>query len=132
MRIHRRKRMNMIVPVTSMGDIAFLLIIFFILTSNFMKESHLEVTPPVSKDLLELEQAPVSLAIDKHGAVYLQGTEVPAGALDSQLELLLSRRTDKVVMVRIDETVTEEHFRPVLLALSKAGAEPALLGNARK
>ena len=42
MAIRRRKKPSLVLPLSSMGDIAFLLIIFFMLASNFMKTGNAE------------------------------------------------------------------------------------------
>ena len=39
------------IPIASMGDIAFLLIIFFMLTSNFIQEAHIRLTPASAADV---------------------------------------------------------------------------------
>ena len=53
----RRRRRTIIVPVVSMGDIAFLLIIFFILCSNIAREAGIAVAPPVSADLDQVDES---------------------------------------------------------------------------
>ena len=47
----RRRKANIIVPLASMGDIAFLLIIFFILTTNFVKEQDKQIEIASSNDI---------------------------------------------------------------------------------
>ena len=61
MKLRRQKRRGPIVPVASIADIAFLLIIFFILTSNFMREKDIKATPARAVDVVNLEQASVSI-----------------------------------------------------------------------
>ena len=51
MAIRRRKKPSLVLPLSSMGDIAFLLIIFFMLASNFMKTNKVELEKPLSPDL---------------------------------------------------------------------------------
>ena len=49
MPVRRRKRMDLTLPTSSMGDIAFLLIIFFVLASHFMKTANIEAEKPTSE-----------------------------------------------------------------------------------
>ena len=61
MRKSRKKERKPIpVPLTSMGDIAFLLIIFFMLASDFIKEPNLKVEPPRSEHVKKTEVAVVT------------------------------------------------------------------------
>ena len=66
----RKNRLSVMVPTSSMGDIAFLLIIFFMLTSKFMKESHIEYKSPDSPEARQIEDgkkdAVVMLKIDRN------------------------------------------------------------------
>ena len=56
--IRRKKRMSLIVPTSSMGDIAFLLIIFFMLASTFMKSGNAQVEN-ASSSAIESQEPPL-------------------------------------------------------------------------
>jgi biopolymer transport protein ExbD len=127
--IRRRKRVTAVIPVAAMSDIAFLLIIFFMVTSNFIKEAHVKVNPPASADVQGLKESQVSVAVDVKGAVYLQGRPCPVQMLGSAVSALLAERKDKVVTLKVDRDLKKEGYGPVLMALSDAGAEIALVGT---
>ena len=57
MPVRKKKRMSLILPTSSMGDIAFLLIIFFILASNFMKTANVDAEKPSSEEVDSVEDA---------------------------------------------------------------------------
>ncbi len=129
MKLERKKnRIPILVPIASMGDIAFLLIIFFLLTSNFIKESHVKIEEAKSPDIEQLEESAVSVTVDPGGEIWLQGAPCPLSVLHRGVEALLEDRDDKIVMVKIDRSVPQESFGQVFLELSKAGAELALVG----
>ena len=132
MKLARRKRPQPLVPLASMGDIAFLLIIFFMLTSNFMRESHIRVDPPGSRDIEVQEQSQVFVTMDEEGVLFVQGEELNVGLLENRMRHLLDTRKDKLVMVKIDKGVPQKQFGPILMALSKARAEIALVGKKEK
>ncbi len=129
MKIERPKKSQPFIPLASMGDIAFLLIIFFVLTSNFMKESHLDLTPPSAADIDLLESTPVSVAVDKDGRVWLQGEECPAELIENSIEALLDDKKDKLVLLKVDKDVPHEKYGGIVLSLSKAGADIAMVGQ---
>ena len=124
----RKSKMRTLVPVAAMADIAFLLIIFFILTTNFMTESHIELEEASSRDIEILEQSTVSVSLDKEGNLWLQGEPCPQEVLESGVAALLQDREQKTVMLKIDRELPHEKYGPVFLALSGAGAEIALVG----
>lgn len=77
MKIRRKKRRSPIVPINSMSDIAFLLLIFIMLISliNYRKEVKIEYP---EADLSEVTQADKNLElwIDSRGNLYFQGEPV--------------------------------------------------------
>jgi len=129
MKIARKKKSNFImVPVASMGDIAFLLIIFFMLTSNFMKESDIELEEAQAPDIEEMKDSQLSVSIDEEGKVYLQGAEISVNNLRFEVEAYIADKDDKTVMLKIDKNLKQEQFGDVFLELSNSGAEIALIG----
>lgn len=63
----------MVLPLASMGDIAFLLIIFFMLASNFMKTANADMEEPRSSDLEQQEAAKLSVTMDRNGDIWFEG-----------------------------------------------------------
>jgi len=132
MSVKRKKRMRTLVPTTSMADIAFLLNIFFMVTSNFIKEAHIEINQPSSPEIDAMKESQISVTMDRNGELWLQGKPCPAEILEEGVRALILEHADKLVMVKIDKDVRQEKYGPVFMALSKAGAELALVGQKRK
>ena len=123
----RKKRRSVTVPVASMGDIAFLLIIFFLVCSETSKDrSDLEVTPPVSEHVRK-NKAPVAarVTIDKTGTIYFDGDRVDnAKDVEWGVRSLLTRTVSddqRHVQFNCDATLPKESFEPVLQAIAAAG-----------
>ncbi len=134
MRSRRRRRRKVIrVPVASMGDIAFLLIIFFMITSSFAREASIRLTPPTSPDLDEVESTPVSVSIDEEGVFWVNDDQVAdLDALESMVEELLAGATDdaqRLVRFRCDAGIAKDIFEPVLGAITAAGGIVAAVGE---
>jgi biopolymer transport protein ExbD len=130
MKIPRQQTPKLFIPMASMGDIAFLLIIFFILTSKFIKEDRLELREPESQDIEKMtEDVQVSVAIDRHGAVYVQGDSTTVEALQGLVAQLVEGRESKIVTLKVDKGVRHEFYGGVIDALSKAGVTITLVGS---
>ena len=115
-----------------MADLAFLLVIFFMVTSNFVKEAHVELEEASSPDVEPMKESQLSVTMDKNGDLWLQGKPCPAAVLEEGIRALILERGDKVVMLKIDKDIRQEKYGPVFMALSKAGAEIALVGRKEK
>jgi biopolymer transport protein ExbD len=130
MKIERKRRkMPIMVPIAAMGDIAFLLIIFFILASNFAQEAHIDFDPAKSPDIEKMERSQVSVIIDQDGQIWLQGEECPVDLLAGGVEALLDAQDNRVVMLTVYRELPHDVYGQAFLELSEAGAEIALVGE---
>src|SRR5210317_1837669 len=74
----RKRRRTVPVPIASMGDIAFLLIIFFLVCSEVAKDkANLQVTLPLSEYVEKVQASVVArVAVDENGEIYFDGVRV--------------------------------------------------------
>ena len=123
----RKKRRSVPVPIASMGDIAFLLIIFFLVCSEISKDkNNLNVTLPMSEYVEKLEASVVArVAIDENAEIYFDGVKVE-GAKDVEWgvrALLTNSVSDdqRHVQFKCDSSLPKEVFEPVLKAIAEGG-----------
>jgi biopolymer transport protein ExbD len=112
-----------------MGDIAFLLIIFFMVTSVFIKEAHVDVTLPKSQDIAKIHDGQVTVSMDGEGVVWVQGRPCALGDVEALVSGELEARAENLVMLKIDENMRHEQFSPLLSALSATAAQLAWIGE---
>lgn len=124
--MRKKKRRAVAVPVASMGDIAFLLIIFFLVCSEESKEKSMEVVLPKSS-YVEKTKVPVvaRVAIDKDGAIYFDGQRVE-GSKDVEwgVRAVLAKTVadeQRHVQFKCDAGHAREIFEPVMQAIAEAG-----------
>lgn len=122
----KKKRRAVPVPVASMGDIAFLLIIFFLICSEVAKDKKLDVELPRS-EYVEKKKASVvaRVAIDKSGEIYfdgarVQGTKDIEWAVRAKLANTVAE-DQRHVQFTCDASLPKETFEPVLKAIAEAG-----------
>ena len=134
MKLRKSRRVAPAVPLASMGDIAFLLTIFFILTSNFAKDDTRNIKPPNARELAQLENQNVSVSIDADGGVFFNGRPVASPAtIEAGVAGFLAGKKDpkdRMVVFRCDQGVDKKVFEPVLAAISKGGGVIAAVGQA--
>jgi biopolymer transport protein ExbD len=120
-----RKQMKADVPATAMGDIAFNLLIFFVILARAQDDSHLQWQPAEVENLENNRGGRVTVVIDVDGKIYLNGqqkneTELSADIADELGDAGAGNRT---VMLKVDKNVTAPRFEPVIEAISQAGGE---------
>lgn len=129
MPIKRKKRMEMMLPTSSMGDIAFLLIIFFILSSNFMKTANVDMENPTSAEIDKIDDAQVTVAMDKDGKLYVQGVEISTSELESAVVQAIGEHRENPIHLKIDKHLLRSQFMPVMEGLGSAGVKVILVGD---
>ncbi len=130
----RRFKRVVDVPTTSMGDIAFLLIIFFVLCSNYGQKVAVQLRPPKAPDVAMVQEQNLSVAISQDGRIFVHNRELPdAEAVEWAIAALLKDRKapeQRVVMFRCDSAIAKEVFEPVIEAIAKGGGLIGALGAA--
>jgi biopolymer transport protein ExbD len=109
-----------------MGDIAFLLIIFFMVCSEASKEKNLRVVLPHSEYVEKHERSVAArVAIDEDGQIYLDGLAVEdAKAVEWGLAAMLAKTVSddqRHVQFKCDAALSKEAFEPVLQAIATSG-----------
>ena len=127
MKRHRRRNRPLPkVPTASMADIAFLLIIFFMLTTSFSPD-RTSVALPSSERRTEVDQKPAIVAITPDGTVVFSDGErtsepvVNMLDLQQQAEAVLRVAADKEFVIKADRAVRYQHVDAALEALRQAG-----------
>jgi len=137
-KLKRMRKGPITMPIVSMGDIAFLLIIFFMVCSNFVKESQVEYKSPTAEELAAVEKSGLSVAVDKDGEIYLEGKPVASpDALKAALEKRLLGKEEKdvkgrSVLFKCDQKLARDDFQPVMAAIVGAGGIVVAVGDVRK
>lgn len=124
MKLTRRKT-RAEVPSMAMGDIAFNLLIFFVILARASDDSHLQWTPAKVSHLQSAGNATVSVLIDKDSKLYLNGQQVGIAELASLVEVELgdAPQGNRTVLVKIHNDTLAQRFEPVIDAISEAGGD---------
>lgn len=95
--------------LSSMTDIVFLLLIFFMLTSSFITPSGLPINLPSSKST-NIVMTKVNLSISKDLQYAINDRKVDAQMIESELSKSLLSTEEAVVVLHIDKEVPVEHL----------------------
>jgi biopolymer transport protein ExbD len=123
----KKKRKPIPVPIASMGDIAFLLIIFFLVCSEAIKDrSNLPLELPFSEYVEQPKITVVAyVTIDDTGSIYFDGQPVDSPKdIEWGVRALLTNTVSddqRHVQFKCDKTQPKEIFQPVLKAIAEGG-----------
>jgi len=108
MKLQSRNKVDPAFSMSSMTDIVFLLLIFFMLTSSFITPSGLPVNLPSSKTST-IEVQKVSVTVTKDLQYYVNDKKVTRGTLEGMLKTNLGG-PNGVVVLHIDKSVPTEEL----------------------
>ena len=108
MGLQTKHKIEPMFSMSSMTDIVFLLLIFFMLTSSFITPSGLPVNLPTSK-ASTVEMQKVSVTITEALDYYVNDKKVSRAMLEGELRSKLTQ-TEGVVSLHIDKAVPSEHL----------------------
>jgi len=118
----RRTRTSVQVPLTSLIDIVFLLLIYFLLTTNFMVEEGIKIKLPQAKAAAPQVEEVITVYVDRQGRAFLGTREVSMAALFEGLKEMIGSKEDKMVVVRADRAVILNKAVKVMDVVKAAGA----------
>ena len=121
----QRKQPKVDIPSVAMGDIAFNLLVFFVILAQSQDDSHIQWTPAKAENLQGSGYTRVTVTIDKDQKVYLNGQELSEGQLASRIESHLGNAPagHRKVLLKAHSECTAAKFEPVIEAISQAGGE---------
>jgi len=117
----RRKRVQANVSSAATGDIAFLLIIFFLILARVQDDSHLQWIPAQGTDIEQVKNARASVVIDVDNNTYLNGGQIGVGQLADELEKVIDVDPNRAVLFKVHREATAIYYEPAIEAISEAG-----------
>ena len=120
-----RKKLSASVPTFAMADIAFLLLIFFVILARGEDDSHVQWQPARAKDVKVVSTARATVTIDVGFKTYLNGRVISPDELADALTPILGDAPSgqRYVFLKVHREAKATHFEPVIAAISDAGGD---------
>jgi len=111
------------IDLTPMLDVVFIMLIFFIVTSSFVKEPGVELFKPQAATTEACERGTIIFAVDGKGDIYYNKNKVPLERANRVAEAAKKEAPQANVVIQVDQDtpayVVEElidEVRPLLTA----------------
>ncbi|OEU61923.1 MAG: biopolymer transporter ExbD [Desulfobacterales bacterium S5133MH16] len=118
----RRERIKVQVPLTSLIDIVFLLLIYFLLTTNFMVDEGIKIKLPQARASAPQTEETITVYVDQQGRAFLGTEEVSIARLFDRLKEMIGSQENKLVVIRADRAVILNKAVKVMDIAKAAGA----------
>ena len=90
------------IDLTPMLDVVFIMLIFFIVTTTFIREAGIEINRPSAQTAQKQERVNILVAIAPNGEIWIDGQRVDIRGLRAAIETLRGKDPDASVVVQAD------------------------------
>lgn len=120
----RKKRVAPTVPVSSMADIAFLLLVFFMVTSVLDSDPDLPIDLPdvPGGEQLNKKIANLYLSADEKRTVYFNSIQMPLNEALAEIRAKMTTTPDLKILIHADQNLTYEELDNVFESLKEINA----------
>ena len=132
MRFRPKKQEVENVDVSPLIDMVFILLIFFMVTTTFVKDMKLDINRPSASSATKADSKIVRVYIDNTGEVYIDNQPVQVWAIQSKLRSILRTTTEKSVLVVSDDTIPVERLIDVVDECRMSGAKDVAVSTTKE
>lgn len=123
MRRRYREREEAGIDMTPMLDIVFIMLIFFIVTTSFVRESGIDVNRPVAESAQRQDQGNILIGISASGEVWIDKRAVDLRAVRANIQRLHAMNPESAVIIQADKEARTGLLIEVMDQVRLAGIE---------
>ena len=121
--LSRRNRRQLSVDIAPLMDMVFILLIFFIVTSTFTRETGVDVSKPKAQSASEVQKESIMIAITRSGTIHVNERQVNLKGLEDVLKQMLLKNPGREVVIIADKESSTGVMVSVIDAANLAGTK---------
>jgi biopolymer transport protein ExbD len=118
-----RRKSESEVNLTPMLDVVFIMLIFFIVTASFVKESGIEISRPGASTAVRKEKGNILIAISANNQIWMNRRQVDPRALRANIERAHAENPQGAVVIQADKEAKTGLLVQVMDAARSAGVK---------
>jgi biopolymer transport protein ExbD len=122
-RRQNRRKSESEVNLTPMLDVVFIMLIFFIVTASFVKESGIEISRPGASTAVRKERGNILIAISANDQIWMNRRQVDPRALRANIERAHAENPQGAVVIQADKEAKTGLLVQVMDAARSAGVK---------
>lgn len=132
MRFRPRKQSIDNIDVSPLIDMVFILLIFFMVTTTFVKDMKLDLNRPSAASASKASSKVIRVYIDNTNEIYIDNQPVKLWAVQSKLRDLLRVNSEKAVLVISDTSIPVERLIDVVDECRMSGAQDVAVSTTKE
>lgn len=118
----RTARSSVELNMAPLIDMVFILLIFFLVTTSFVKETGIEVSRPTASTAVQKDKATLLIGIDESNRIFFNHREIDVRAVRANIERALAENPEGAVVVVADKASSTGTAIQVMDGCRMAGA----------
>jgi biopolymer transport protein ExbD len=118
------------IDMTPMLDIVFIMLIFFIVTTVFVKEAGIDVNKPNGSLAISPKNANIFIAITEDGKVWMDKRQIDVDTIRANLERLMAEQPSDVIIIQADRKSEHGLVVEVMDQIKSAGIDRISIATA--
>jgi biopolymer transport protein ExbD len=114
MKLRRKNKFAAEVATSSLNDIMFFLLLFFLIISTVANPNVIKLMLPKASSTQQLSKKQITLSVDSQKQYFIDKRPIAADALESELKRIMAGIAEPTVVVRFDRTLTVQDLISVL------------------
>ncbi len=127
-----RKKRTALMDMTPLIDMIFILLIFFIVTTSFVKESGVEIERPHAESSEKKEQVNLIIGVDAENLIWIEGKSVDIRHLPDFLENFKAKTVNPNIIIAADKNAKSGTLVQVLDLCTLADLENISVSTRKK
>jgi biopolymer transport protein ExbD len=134
MRRRQRETDEAEINITPMLDIVFIMLIFFIVTTSFVKEKGIEVSRPSNSPPKEMKKkkGPIVVKIDANGNISMKGRMLDRKAVEANIEREKAEKPESPLIIAAHPDADTDALVTILDAAEAVGVASVSVATTRK
>jgi biopolymer transport protein ExbD len=122
MRMRKKRDTRSEIDIGPLIDVVFILLIFFMVTTTFVKDQQLELERPSARSSSPADTRSLRITIDAGENIYVDAVPVKPWMLESRVREVLASQAEPTVVVITDRSVPAQTLIEVVDRCRLAGA----------
>jgi biopolymer transport protein ExbD len=114
MNLSRRRKLSSHVETSSMNDIMFFLMLFFLIVSTMVNPNIIKLMLPNAKSSKQMMKQPITISVDAAGGYFIDRQPTSAAQLESELQRRVQGLESPTAVLRVDASLNVQKLVDIL------------------
>ena len=129
MQFKAKQKRKVQINITSLIDVLFLLLIFFMVSSTFLEQPGIKLELPHAQSAVIVEQKDYTLFVDKEGKMFLNRAAVTKENLQEKIKAALPNMKEGALILKADQDVSHGIVVHIMDVVKQSGVKKLIIGT---